>query len=211
MAHYPLHLESRLDPPLSRWRWLVKWLLAIPHYVVLFFLAIGAFVATLAALVAIVVTGRYPRALFDYNVGVLRWSWRVDHYAFGALGTDRYPPFTLADDADYPARLDVEYPERLSRGLALVKWLLAIPHLVVVGLLTSGGRSAMESAFSGGVVGVLAFVAGVILLVTGSYPPALYDVLIGLNRWVYRVYAYLALMTDKYPPFRFDPGGPEPE
>jgi hypothetical protein len=210
VAGYPLRLESRLDAPLSRWLWLVKWLLAIPHYVVLVFLWVAVVVLTLVALVAIVITGRYPRGIFDFNVGVLRWSWRVDHYAFGALGTDTYPPFTLKDVADYPARLDVAYPERLSRGLALVKWLLAIPHLIIVGLLTSGGRNAMESAVSGGVIGLLSIVAGFVLLFSGTYPQALYDVLVGLNRWAYRVYAYVGLMTDEYPPFRLDTGGSEP-
>jgi hypothetical protein len=216
---YPLRLEGRLDTELSRWQWLVKWLLLIPHFVVLAFLLVAFVVLTVVAGVAILFTGRYPRRIFDFNAGVLRWTWRVGYYSYSALGTDRYPPFTLAA-TDYPAALDIAYPASLSRGLVLVKWwLLAIPHYLIVGVLsgsllswsvdvTSEGRG--EWVLGGGLIGILVLIAAVILTFTGRYPHGLFDLIMGLNRWVYRVAAYAALMTDEYPPFRLDTGGAEP-
>ena len=214
LAH-PVRVNADLDPALSRWLWLVKWLLAIPHVVVLVFLWLAFVVTSIGAFFAILVTGRYPRGLFDFNLGVLRWTWRVRYYSYGALGTDRYPPFTLRDVPDYPAHLDIDYPEHLSRGLVLVKWwLLAIPHYIVLGLLLGGaGYAAREGTRTGGGPGLLGFlvlVAGVVLLFTGRYPQRLFDLVLGLNRWVLRVAAYVALMTDEYPPFALDQGGHEP-
>jgi hypothetical protein len=215
---YPVHLEADSTPHASRWLWLVKWLLAIPHVVVLAFLWVAFAVLSVVAFFAILITGEYPRALFDFNAGVLRWSWRVAYWSYGALGTDRYPPFTLDEVPDYPAHLEIDYPEHLSRGLVLVKWwLLAIPHYVVVALLVGSGTYAVQTAdrwrtigAQTGLIGVLALVAGVVLAATGRYPQALYDLLLGLNRWVIRVAAYVGLMTDAYPPFRLDQGPHEP-
>ena len=124
-----VRLTGRPDPNLSRWLWLVKMFLAVPHYIVLAFLWIAFLVVTVVGGCQVLVTGRYPRALFDFNLGVLRWNWRVGFYVYAALGTDRYPPFTLARVEDYPATLDLPYPEQLPRGLALIRsWLAAIPH-----------------------------------------------------------------------------------
>ena len=245
---YPVRVNASLDAPLSRGLWLFKWILVFPHYLVLGFLWVAFVVLSAVAMVAIVVTGRYPRAIFEFNVGVLRWSWRVQYYSIGAFGTDRYPPFTLADDPAYPAHLEVEYPQRLSRRLALVKWwLLAIPQYIIIGLFTSGvpwgvpwfwvGRPIPHAALSFsfndwglyyvnwgrlgghlgmfgwgglGLIGIVALIAAVVLLVTGQYPERIFDSVLGLNRWVLRVAGYAGLMTDQYPPFRLDMGGPEP-
>lgn len=212
---YPLRLEGRLDPDLSRWKWLVKWFLAIPHFVVLAFLWVAFVVLTFVAFFAILFTGRYPRSIFEFDVGVLRWSWRVVYYATNVLGTDRYPPFTL-NAVEYPASLDVAYPEHLSRGLVLVKsWLLAIPHLLIVWALTAswgtgGNDDGARFVFSGGLLGLAVMIAAIILLFTGRYPVGLYNLIMGAMRWTYRVIAYVALMTDDYPPFHLDQGGSEP-
>ncbi len=194
---YPVSIEGELDPNLSRWFWLVKLFLAIPHYIAILFLGIAFVFLTVVAFFAILFTGKYPKGIFDFNVGVLRWTWRVGFYTFSALGTDKYPPFSLKAD-DYPARLDVEYPDQLSRGLVLVKWFLAIPHYIVVSIFDGG------FGVNFGLKSVLVFFAAITLMFTGRYPVSLFDLVMGFNRWGFRVVAYVSLMRDEYPPFRFE-------
>ena len=243
---YPLEIRGELSPELSRWLWLVKWLLAIPHLILLILLSIAAFFIWIVAWWAILFTARYPRVLFDFIVGVMRWWWRVSFYAFRPLGTDKYPPFTLASRDDYPADLYVEYPERLSRVKIFFKWwLLIIPHLPVV-MLFMGMQALLQNAiqtlFLGiavleygnlkeegvfehgvtlivmgltslpfaviaalGLLSVLALIAVITLLFRGRYPQDIFEFLIGMERWSYRVSGYTALLYDDYPPFRLKP------
>jgi hypothetical protein len=214
----PVRLEGRLDEPLSRWLWLVKWLLLIPHVIVLAVLWIAFSVVTLIAFFAILFTERYPRPLFDFNLGVLRWTWRVTYYGYSALGTDRYPPFSMGPEPDYPATFSVAYPERLSRGLVLIKWwLLAIPQYLVLAIIGGGLTVGFGDAWRwsgyplGGFLGLLVLFAAMALLFVRQYPRGIFDLVMALNRWVYRVITYVALMRDDYPPFRLDQGGTEPE
>jgi hypothetical protein len=211
---YPVRVRGDLDPALSRWQWLVKWILAIPHYIVLFFLHIGVLVVTVIAFFAILITGKYPRALFDFRLGVLRWRWRVSFYALTALGTDKYPPFSLRSKDEYPADLEVDYPERLSRGLVLIKWwLLPIPHYVILAVFFTAGMHVLfvnpnlsVAYLLPSLLVILLVIALVGLLFTGRYPKGLYDFVLGINRWAIRVVAYTTLMRDEYPPFRLDMG-----
>ncbi|MCP2343807.1 DUF4389 domain-containing protein [Actinomadura rupiterrae] len=211
----PLLVEGTPDPTPSRALWIVKWLLLIPHYIVLFVLWVAVVPVSVIAFFAILVNGRYPRGLFDFTVGVLRWNWRVTYYGYGVLATDRYPPFTLGEAPDYPARLRVAYPEHLSRGLVLVKWwLLAIPHYLVLAAFSGAGVYSAHASSgwrSPGLMGAVVLIVVFALLFTGRYPRGLFHLLMGLNRWSLRVSAYVLLLTDVYPPFRLDQGPMEPE
>ncbi|MHB8105375.1 MAG: DUF4389 domain-containing protein [Dehalococcoidales bacterium] len=228
MSAYPVDIKGDLSAPPERGWWLIKWLLAIPHYIILVFLAIAFVVVAIIAFFAILFTGKYPRGLFKFNSGVLRWGWRVSFYSYGALATDKYPPFSLEPDPSYPADIEIPYPEKFSRGLALVKWwLLAIPHYIIVGVFMGGWTWGMHwggtpaqswdwqigdqvvhmdkwQTSSGGtnLILVLAIFAAIYLMFTARYPKDIFKLVMGFNRWVFRVAAYASLMTDEYPPFR---------
>jgi hypothetical protein len=197
---HPLVFKGELTEPLSQWLWLVKWLLLIPHYIILVFLWIAAVVLWFLSILAILFTSRYPHSFFDFNVGVLRWTWRVGFYGYLALGTDKYPPFTLKAGG-YPADLDIPYPEKLNKGLVLVKWwLLALPHYVVLAVFWGCGAGWGRWI---GLNFLLVLFAAIVLLFTGKYHKDIYSLVMGINRWGFRVATYSGLMTDRYPPFRF--------
>jgi hypothetical protein len=196
---FPLTFKGELTEPLSQWLWLVKWFLLIPHCIVLLFLWLAFAVLWVLSFFAILFSSKYPRSFFDFNVGVLRWTWRVGFYGYLALGTDKYPPFTLKAGG-YPADLDIPYPERLTSGLVLVKWwLLAFPHYIVM-LFFWGFGAGWGRWF--GLCFLLVLYAAIVLLFTGKYPKDIFNLVLGMNRWGFRVAMYSSLMTDRYPPFR---------
>jgi hypothetical protein len=182
---------------LSRWLIFVKWLLAIPHYVVLYLYGFAASILTIIAWFAILFTGRIPRGIFDFIVGYLRWSANVSAYYL--LLRDEYPPFSPADGL-YPVHFSLAYPARLSRWKIFLKWLLVIPNIVVLYFI----------ALAAFVCTVIAWFA---ILFTGRYPPGLFTFVVGTLRWSTRVNTYVWLLTDRYPPFTTAalPGGPAPQ
>ncbi len=183
---YPIRVDVDYPDRLSRLLIFVKWLLAVPHFIVLFFLAIGAYVVLIISWFATIITGTYPVGMFNYMVGVLRWGIRVSAYVF--LLTDKYPPFSLEDDPSYPVRLEIDYPAQIARWRPLVNWLLVIP-----------------AAIAAGVIGLLAYVCVLIawfaILITGAYPQGMFDVVVIFFRWSARTSAFEYWMTEQYPPF----------
>jgi hypothetical protein len=190
----PVRVRSDIDAP-SRRLWLVKWcVLAVPHYPILIGLYLLYPLVTIAAGIAILFTGRYPRPLFEFNVGVLRWSWRLMNYRFPMNSTDKYPPFTLASKPDYPADLEVDYPESLTnRAVLLQRWLLGLPQIILCWSLEPFLQT-------------LTVVNAVWLLCVGTINQGMFDLQMGIVRWRYRVAVYVSLMRDEYPPFRMDLG-----
>jgi hypothetical protein len=186
---YPVAFDVEYPQELSRWLIFVKWLLAIPHAIILYGLQIAWQVVTFIAFFVVLFTKRYPRELFDFSVNVYRWNANV--HAYLALMRDEYPPFSWAPGR-YPVTYDVEYPEELSRWLIFVKWLLAIPHIIVLYLLfIAAGLALLVSWFA--------------ILFTKRFPESLFRFVVGVFRWQYRVHAYAFLMRDEYPPFSMEP------
>lgn len=188
---YPIDFRAEYpEGGIARWRPFVQGvyfpLLALPHYVVLWFLWIAAGIAGLVSWFAVLITGRYPRGLFDFVAGTLRWTYRVAGFTY--LLTDQYPPFSLGEEPQYPIRVDIPYPERIARWRPLVQWLAAIPHYIALYFVSIG-------AF---VVYIIAWFA---LVFTRTYPQGMFDFLVGFHRWQARYYAYTFWMTEEYPPF----------
>ena len=188
---YPLRVEGELDGHLSRWLWLVKWVLVIPHVIVLVLLWIAFVVLTVVAFFAILFTGRYPRAISTSTSACC-----AGPGAWASTPTARSEPTATRRSRSPTSRTtrrgsDVEYPQALSRGLVLVKWwLLALPQYLVVGVFAGGAWAGFNAAnddwawtSGGGLIGLLVLIAGVVLLFTGRYPRSILDFVMGMNRW----------------------------
>jgi hypothetical protein len=183
---YPVRVEISYPPELNRWLPLVKWLLAVPHYIVLYILGIASFFVLVFAWFAVLFTGRFPEGAFDFLVGTYRWSYRVAAYVF--LMTDVYPPFALADDPNHPVRVLVDYPERIANWRPLVQWILAIPYVIAAAILYW-------------FTGLLAIVAFFTVLFTKKIPREVFDLMVPGLRWNLRGGAYSYFMTERYPPW----------
>jgi hypothetical protein len=184
---YPAIYDVEYPERLSRWKIFVKWLLAIPHFIIIYLLGLVFAVLVFIAFFAVLFTKKWPRALFDFALQIQRWTYNTYIYAV-TLQRDEYPPFT-GEAGQYPVTLDVEYDENLSRWMIFVKWLLALPHYIVLAVLGIGVAFAW----------LIAFFA---ILFTARYPRGLFDFVTGTIRWAIRVTAYAFwFMTDRYPPF----------
>jgi Domain of unknown function (DUF4389) len=169
--------------PQSRLTVLIRLLMIIPHVVVLWALAIAAYVVVIIGWFGALFTGRLPAFAADYLTGFVRWQTRVFGYAI--LLTDVYPPFTL-DDADYPVRVAVR-PGRLNRLAVLFRFFLLIPAWIV------------ESVVSYGAFTIVQFVSWLIVLITGRMPDSLYQALAAVLRYQVRVIGFAFMLTSAYP------------
>ena len=185
MGDYPVTFGVAYPESPNRWLILIRWLLAVPHLIVLSVLLALAGIVTLIAFFTILFAKTYPDALWRFVVGVLRWVQRVAAYVFFL---DRYPPFGMGEGSYEPVTFTVEKPEQFNRWLPLIKWLLVLPHFVVLSVLSVLSEIA-----------VLVLALGV--LFTGRYPRGLFDFLVGVGRWNVRAWAYFVLLVDRYPPF----------
>lgn len=184
---YPVRLDIQYAESLSRLTF-VKWILAIPHYLIIYALNIVFNIISLIAFFAILFTGAYPRGLFDFAVNTVRW--RMNLLGYVLLIRDEYPPFSF-EPGLYPVTFEVDYPTNLQRFAPLYKWILAIPHFIIVAVL-------------GIVAFVVVFIAGFAVLFTGKYPEGMYKFVVGVQRWSQRAMLYALFMTDVYPPFSLD-------
>ena len=182
---FPVAFDVEYPDRLSRLLIFFKWLLVIPHFIVLYVLGLVTGLLTFIAWFAILFTGRYPRGMFNFVVGYYRWTYNISAYVY--LLRDEYPPFSL-ESGGYPVTFEVQYPERLSRLLIFVKWLLVIPNVIVLYFVMI-------------VWMVTTFIAWFAILFSGRYPKGLFDFSAGTLRWMARVNAYVLLLRDEYPPF----------
>ena len=184
---YPVQVDIDGPQPQNRLSVLLRLIFAIPAAIVAAVIGLVAAVVAIIAWFAILITGKYPAGMLSFVVGALRWGTRVGGYAY--LLTDKYPPFSSAEDAEYPIRLSaVEQVEGRNRLTTLFRVIMIIPHYIIISVL----------GYAAGVVGIIGWFAA---LFTGSVPAGLHSFLAGYTRWNARYQAYALLVTDEYPPF----------
>jgi hypothetical protein len=160
-----------------------------PQYFTILFVGYASFVLAFYSGITLLFAGRLPRGAFGTQVWFQRWI--ANFSAYTLLLRDRHPPFS-GDRGLYPVTFEVEEPAHLSRWLWLVKWILAIPHTLIL-------------AFLGICAVVVLFIAWFAILFTGRFPRSLFNFLVGVHRWQLRVNLYASLLlTDRYPPFSLD-------
>ena len=188
MLQYDVEYPDTLSRLLVLARVILSWLIVLPHYVVLLFLGLAVLVIWPISWFAILIMGRYPRGMWEFVVNTLRWAANVQVFYLGQR--DEYPPFS--GTAPYPVQFELAYPERLSRLLLFVKWLLVIPSVIIYFLI------AIVASFA-------IFFGWVAVLFVGRFPRGLFDFVTGYARWGHRIAVYMLLLTDAYPPFRMGP------
>jgi uncharacterized protein DUF4389 len=193
MGMQPLLVDVEAPVQIANWRPLVHWLLAIPQLILASVLRTVGQALTLISFFAILFTGRIPDGIYRFQAMQLRYNWRAVSYLF--FLREAYPPFTfemeLDDPGDDPAVLTLAEQGELNRWLPLVKWLLLVPHFIALFVLVL-------------VQGLVMFIAFFVVLFTGRWPEGMRSFVVGVNRWGFRVTAYLYLLYDEYPPFSLD-------
>jgi hypothetical protein len=186
---YPVRFDAVRQEEYNRFLPLIKWLLAFPHYIALLFVGIAALFAILIAFFAVIITGRYPRGLWDFVTGVHRWGLRVGSYVL--LLTDQYPPFSLQDDPDYPVTAEWDYPETIDRWRPLVQWILIIPYAILAGILFY-------------VAEFVALIGVFVILFTKNLPEGMFKLIVNPFRWQQRANSYGGFLVKQYPPFEWE-------
>jgi hypothetical protein len=188
----PVQLAAAGPARQRRWTVLIRWIMLIPHYVVLYFLNIAFAVVAFIGWWGALFTGRLPEFAASYLSGFIRWSTRVQAYAL--LLTDQYPPFSLGDEPGYPVRIAIPPRDRLNRAAVLFRVILAIPASLLNGLVTYGGMT------------IVAFIAWLIALITGKLPTSLHQAYTAILRYGTRLNCYFYMLTAVYPGGLFGDG-----
>jgi hypothetical protein len=182
---HPVQFEVEYPDRLSRGLIFVKWLLAFPQYIVVYLLLLVAELLAVLAWFGILFTGRYPKSFFEFGAGALRWQSQLSAYIF--LLRDEYPPFSW-EPGSYPLLLEIPPADRQSRWRLFIRFIAIIPNQVALLVVSIGALFTT-------------FIAWWAILFTGRYPRGLFRFAVGVLRWQQRVFAYVFLLRDEYPPY----------